>query len=71
VSETPGRLVLLGHPVAHSLSPTFQNVALRSAGLPLRYEAIDVAPEALAATWSALRDERAAGSRAKGQAPLF
>ncbi|MHB1312530.1 MAG: shikimate dehydrogenase family protein [Gemmatimonadaceae bacterium] len=42
MSALPGRLVLLGHPVAHSLSPAFQNAALRSAGLPLTYEAIDV-----------------------------
>ena len=35
VSALPGRLVLLGHPVAHSLSPRFQNAALRAAGIPL------------------------------------
>ena len=29
--ELPGRLVLLGHPVEHSLSPAFQNAALRAA----------------------------------------
>jgi shikimate dehydrogenase len=44
----PGRLVLLGHPVAHSLSPAFQNAALEHAGLPLRYEALDVPPAAFA-----------------------
>ena len=49
----PGRLVLLGHPVAHSLSPAFQNAALESAGIALRYEALDVAPAELA---QALRD---------------
>jgi len=45
----PGRLVLLGHPIAHSLSPRFQNAALRSAGIPLVYEARDVAPARLRA----------------------
>jgi shikimate dehydrogenase len=40
----PGRLVLLGHPVAHSLSPRFQNAALQAAGIPLVYEPLDVAP---------------------------
>ena len=35
----PSRLVLLGNPVSHSLSPAFQNAALRSAGIPLTYEA--------------------------------
>jgi shikimate dehydrogenase len=58
----PGRLVLLGHPVAHSLSPTFQNVALRRAGLPLWYEAVDVEPHALAATLDGLVAENAAGN---------
>ncbi|MFL5575441.1 MAG: shikimate dehydrogenase family protein [Gemmatimonadaceae bacterium] len=62
MSDLPGRLVLLGHPVAHSLSPAFQNAALRGAGSPLRYEALDVPPEALAATWALLRGERAAGN---------
>ena len=45
--RAPGRLVLLGHPVAHSLSPVLQNAALRHAGLPIVYEAIDVPPRAL------------------------
>ena len=43
----PGRLVLLGHPVRHSLSPRFQNAALRAAGIPLTYEALDIPPHAL------------------------
>ncbi|HVE79101.1 MAG TPA: hypothetical protein VNA89_09585 [Gemmatimonadaceae bacterium] len=58
----PGRLVLLGHPVAHSLSPTFQNAALRSAGIPLVYEAIDVPAPALAATLSSLAAADGAGN---------
>lgn len=45
--DPPGRLVLLGHPVAHSMSPKFQNAALRAAGIPLQYVALDVAPAAL------------------------
>ena len=47
MSALPGRLVLLGHPVSQSVSPRFQNAALRAAGIPLTYEAIDVAPERL------------------------
>ena len=58
----PSRLVLLGHPVHHSLSPTFQNAALRSAGIPLTYEALDVAPRALMATLERLASEEAAGN---------
>ena len=45
--ERPTRLVLLGHPVAHSLSPVFQNAALKSAGLSATYDALDVTPDAL------------------------
>ncbi len=58
----PGRLVLLGHPVAHSLSPRMQNAALRAAGIPLAYELLDVTPAALAGTLPALVTARAAGN---------
>jgi shikimate dehydrogenase len=62
VTRMPGRLVLLGHPVSHSLSPRMQNAALDAAGLSLRYEAIDVAPEDFDDALVALRGERAAGN---------
>jgi shikimate dehydrogenase len=55
-------LVLLGHPVAHSLSPRFQNAALRAAGIPLVYEAIDVAPQALRRTLAELAEIDAIGN---------
>ncbi|HEY5544949.1 MAG TPA: shikimate dehydrogenase [Gemmatimonadaceae bacterium] len=58
----PGRLVLLGHPVRHSLSPRFQNAALRAAGIPLTYEALDVLPDALGNVLGQLRAENAAGN---------
>ncbi len=58
----PGRLVLLGHPVAHSLSPVFQNAALAAAGLSLRYELVDVAADALPTVVQDLVAERAAGN---------
>ena len=58
----PSRLVLLGHPVAQSLSPAFQNAALRSAGIPLAYEALDVAPAAFGDALRALVRQRAAGN---------
>lgn len=60
--DPPTRLVLLGHPVAHSVSPRIQNAALRSAGLALMYETLDVAPTALEDTLRALAQERAAGN---------
>ena len=47
MSDAPTRLVLLGHPVSHSLSPTFQNAALRSAGIAASYDALDVTTQAL------------------------
>jgi shikimate dehydrogenase len=62
VTGPPGRLVLLGHPVAHSLSPAMQNAALDAAGIPLRYEAIDVHPDSLAQVVQELRAVRAAGN---------
>lgn len=58
----PSRLLLLGHPVSQSLSPTFQNVALAAAGIPLRYEALDVAPHDFESVVAGLKAERAAGN---------
>jgi shikimate dehydrogenase len=58
----PGRLVLLGHPVAHSKSPTLHNAALRAAGIPLVYEAVDVEPAALDDTLAALARANGAGN---------
>ncbi|MDQ3673588.1 MAG: shikimate dehydrogenase [Gemmatimonadota bacterium] len=43
----PSRLVLLGSDVGSSLSPTFQRAALAAAGIPLSYDAVDVAAENL------------------------
>lgn len=62
MTPLPGRLVLLGHPVSHSLSPVFQNAALRHLGIPLLYEARDVPPEELTAALDTLIAERAAGN---------
>ena len=62
MSALPGRLVLLGHPVAHSASPRFQNAALRAAGIPLLYEALDVTVEELDATLQALALVNGAGN---------
>jgi shikimate dehydrogenase len=62
VRRLPGRLVLIGHPVAHSASPRFQNAALRAAGIPLIYETLDVPPGALEAMMAGLAQENAAGN---------
>ena len=62
MTEWPGRLVLLGHPLGHSLSPTFQNAALRAAGVPLRYETLDIPRSALGPVLNDLHIARAAGN---------
>jgi shikimate dehydrogenase len=62
VTLTPGRLVLLGHPLSHSLSPRFQNAALVAAGVPLRFEAVDVDPAAFEDVVASLVAQHAAGN---------
>ena len=62
MTRRPGRLVLLGHPVRHSLSPRLQNAALRAAGIALTYEALDVAPVTVPRVLAQLRAEEAAGN---------
>ena len=47
--------ILFGHPVAHSLSPVFQQAAFDHEHLPVRYELSDVAPGSLATAIAALR----------------
>ena len=60
--KRPGRLVLLGRSLGHSLSPLFQNAALEAAKLPLRYETLDVPASALDDTLEELAAEGAAGN---------
>ena len=62
MKRLPGRLVLLGQPVGHSLSPVFQNAALRAAGIPLSYEAVEVASRDLRSLLRQLKDVDAAGN---------
>ena len=60
--KQPGRLVLLGRSLGHSLSPVFQNAALQAAKLSLRYETLDVPASALEETLEQLSAEDAAGN---------
>ena len=60
--KRPGRLVLLGRSLGHSLSPTFQNAALRAAKLAVRYETLDVPASALDETLEQLAADQAAGN---------
>lgn len=48
---------LLGHPVAHSLSPLMQNAAFAALGLDHRYETLDVAPGELPAALERIRND--------------
>src|SRR5579885_2269091 len=59
-ADVTARVALLGHPVAHSLSPRMQNAAFAAAGLDWAYEARDV--EDVVAAVRALRDEGFAGA---------
>lgn len=59
-----GELVVIGHPIAHSLSPRMHAAALAALGLGDRitYAALDVAPEELRAFVEALRAGRYLGA---------
>ncbi|MBA2689026.1 MAG: shikimate dehydrogenase [Gemmatimonadaceae bacterium] len=59
---TPGRLVLLGHPVTHSVSPRMHNAALQSAGIDIRYEALDAHPDNLSGVVRDLAKTNSAGN---------
>jgi shikimate dehydrogenase len=56
------RVLLLGHPVAHSVSPAVQNAAFAARGMPHRYEPVDVAPEAVGAALEDLRHDDCLGA---------
>ena len=58
ISATTRLVALLGHPVAHSLSPRMQNAAFAARGLDWAYVALDVPPRRLA---DAVRGLAAAG----------
>ena len=62
MTSFPERLVLLGHPLGHSLSPVFQNAALEAAGIPLKYEPVDVPRSVLDDTIVGLKRSRSAGN---------
>jgi len=51
----PLRVGLLGHPLDHSLSPAMQDAAFAAAGLPHRYELLDVAAPDLPPLMAAMR----------------
>lgn len=56
------RVVLIGHPVSHSLSPVMHTAALRAAGSTVQYEAIEVLPGALQSTLHSFRESNVSGN---------
>jgi shikimate dehydrogenase len=61
-SESPTRLVILGDPVAQSLSPVFQNAALQAAGISARYDRWQTTADTLDAVLATCAAERIAGN---------
>lgn len=47
LSPTPPLYGVIGHPVAHSLSPSLQLAGFAAAGLPAQYLRVEIAPEEL------------------------
>jgi shikimate dehydrogenase len=62
IAGTTRLVALLGHPVAHSLSPRMQNAAFAARGLDLAYVAFDVPPERLAGALRGLAELGVAGA---------
>jgi shikimate dehydrogenase len=56
------RVVLLGHPVAHSYSAQMQQAAFDALGIDARYELLDTPPAALQETVEALRGDEFLGA---------
>jgi shikimate dehydrogenase len=56
------RVVLIGHPVAHSLSGAMQQAALDAAGIPATYELWDRSPQELAEAIAELRGDAFLGA---------
>lgn len=55
------RYAVLGQPIAHSLSPRIHGAFAEALGQPIRYEKVEVAPDALADTLAALHAQGYAG----------
>jgi len=62
IGSKTGVLAVLGHPVAHSLSPRIHNAALRAQGIDMVYLAFDVLPEQLSHAATGLRALRFRGA---------
>ena len=56
------RVGVIGHPVAHSISPRFQQAGFDAAGIVARYEAWDLQPAELESFIDGLRSDDALGA---------
>ncbi|MGA0845156.1 MAG: shikimate dehydrogenase [Luteolibacter sp.] len=54
-AELPARLAVIGHPVAHSASPTMHQAAINHEGIAMRYIRLEIAPGRLAEALDRLR----------------
>lgn len=61
-NTVPTGLVILGHPIAHSLSPVFQGAALAACGFTQRYDRVDTPPATLDATLADCRQRGLGGN---------
>lgn len=57
-----GRVVLLGHPVSHSLSPAMHNAAFAALDLPHHYDVLDVTVQDLPNAFALLRTPELVGA---------
>jgi shikimate dehydrogenase len=55
IRSTTGVLCVIGHPIAHSLSPQMHNAAIAALGMDLCYVAFDVPPEKLGCALQGMR----------------
>lgn len=61
-NQQPARVGVIGRPVAHSISPRFQQAAFDAVDFNARYEAWDSAPDQLPALVESLREPDALGA---------
>ena len=58
----PSALVILGQPVARSLSPVFQNAALQASDIAVHYDRLEVGPDELDAALAQCRERNSGGN---------
>jgi len=56
------RVILIGHPLGHSVSPAFQNAAFAASGIDARYALADVLPDELERIVASLRADSLLGA---------